>query len=62
MLFARAGADTWAPAMAERGREFVEEHLKMRDVRCYWKNLLMKYAEKMDFKPVHRDDVMEIKK
>ena len=41
-----------ARRVADRGRSFVEDHLRMEDVECYWRRLLHKYAKRMDFEPV----------
>lgn len=37
--------------IAERGRQFIWDHLDMDDVTCYWENLLKRYAKLLRFKP-----------
>ncbi|XP_060692531.1 protein O-glucosyltransferase 1 isoform X1 [Hemiscyllium ocellatum] len=43
--------DDIAREIAERGHQFILEHLKMEDVSCYWKQLLMKYSKLLLYKP-----------
>ncbi|KAK2182100.1 hypothetical protein NP493_366g01032 [Ridgeia piscesae] len=38
--------------IAERGRRFIWEHLRMEDIECYWEKLLKRYAKLMKWKPV----------
>jgi len=48
-----------------RGYQFIWDHLRMEDVSCYWKKLLLRYAKLLQWKPqrvngyeevVHRHD------
>jgi len=43
-----------ASEIAENGRDFVRNHLRMEDVVCYWRELLTKYTKLLDYK-VERD-------
>ncbi|KAM7439851.1 Protein O-glucosyltransferase 1 [Porites harrisoni] len=58
--FAKANDDV-AKAMAERGYQFIKEHLRMQDVKCYWKKLLKNYAKLMLWKPTRDPAFQEIK-
>lgn len=40
--------------IAHRGRKFVEDHLRIEDVLCYWKLLLTEYGKLLDYE-VRRD-------
>ncbi|KAI0213689.1 Protein O-glucosyltransferase 1 [Lamellibrachia satsuma] len=44
--------DKVARKIAERGRRFIWEHLRMEDISCYWEKLLKRYAKLMKWKPV----------
>lgn len=41
--------DDLARDIAERGHRQIWEHLKMKDVHCYWRKLLRKYAKLLKF-------------
>lgn len=41
--------DHLANEIAERGRNHIWEHLKMKDINCYWRKLLRKYAKLLKF-------------
>lgn len=41
--------DDLAQQIAERGHRHIWEHLKMKDVHCYWRKLLRKYAKLLKF-------------
>uniref|UniRef100_A0A1B6DS49 Glycosyl transferase CAP10 domain-containing protein n=2 Tax=Clastoptera arizonana TaxID=38151 RepID=A0A1B6DS49_9HEMI len=43
--------DDLAKEIAERGREFIWDHLRMKDITCYWRALLRRYSKLLDFKP-----------
>jgi hypothetical protein len=47
-------------SIADRGRDLILELLRPQDVVCYWKTLLEKYAEILDFEPDKREDYVEI--
>jgi len=52
--------DDLAREIAENGRKFVMEHLRMVDVKCYWRRLLQEYTKLLDYK-VERDANCNIK-
>ncbi|XP_779911.4 protein O-glucosyltransferase 1 [Strongylocentrotus purpuratus] len=58
--FAKANQEV-AQQVADRGRDFIWNHLRMDDVQCYWKDLLKRYAKLQKYKPKHRKDLQEIK-
>lgn len=41
--------DHLAQEIAERGQNHIWEHLKMKDINCYWRKLLRKYAKLLKF-------------
>ncbi|XP_041061253.1 protein O-glucosyltransferase 1 isoform X4 [Carcharodon carcharias] len=43
--------DRLAREIAERGRQFILDHLKMDDISCYWKQLLVRYSKLLLYKP-----------
>ncbi|XP_017967631.1 O-glucosyltransferase rumi [Drosophila navojoa] len=45
--------DELAQQIAQRGHEFIVQHLRMQDVQCYWRKLLKRYGKlmKYDVKP-----------
>ncbi|MPC32121.1 O-glucosyltransferase rumi [Portunus trituberculatus] len=48
--------------IAERGQNFIKNHLRMKDVLCYWKKLLVSYASLLNYQPLHEDKLVEITK
>ncbi|XP_042890891.1 O-glucosyltransferase rumi homolog [Penaeus japonicus] len=58
--FAKENDDV-SSAIAERGYEFIRDHLRMKDVLCYWKKLLQSYAELLQYKPVKEAGVFEVR-
>ncbi|XP_053947059.1 O-glucosyltransferase rumi-like [Anastrepha ludens] len=44
--------DELAQEIAERGKQFIWKHLRMQDVECYWKKLLLEYQKLLKFKVV----------
>jgi len=44
--------------IAERGRFFIENHLRMKDVTCYWSNLLKRYAKLLKYEPTLDPDLI----
>jgi protein glucosyltransferase len=51
--------DGIAREIAERGHYLIASHLKMKDVSCYWKKLLKRYAKLLRFKPEHDKSLIE---
>ncbi|XP_038659704.1 protein O-glucosyltransferase 1 [Scyliorhinus canicula] len=43
--------DHLAREVAERGRQFILDHLKMDDISCYWKQLLLRYSKLLLYEP-----------
>jgi len=43
--------DRLSQEIAKNGQEFIKSHLRLKDVRCYWRKLLKKYSKllKYDF-------------
>ncbi|KAK2547994.1 Protein O-glucosyltransferase 1 [Acropora cervicornis] len=58
--FARANDDV-ARAITERGYQFIKDHLRMQDVKCYWKQLLKRYAKLVQWKPQQNLSFQEVK-
>ncbi|XP_014667627.1 PREDICTED: protein O-glucosyltransferase 1-like [Priapulus caudatus] len=48
--------------IAERGHEFVWHHLRMEDVTCYWKTLLLEYAKLLKFRTRRNPSFAEVKR
>ncbi|KAL3045793.1 protein O-glucosyltransferase 1 [Trematomus bernacchii] len=43
--------DDIAQEIASRGKEFILEHLRMKDVSCYWETLLTDFSSLLTYKP-----------
>ncbi|KAA0186235.1 hypothetical protein HAZT_HAZT008658 [Hyalella azteca] len=43
--------DLEAQEIAERGRDFISDRLRMADVRCYWRKLLKTYTKLLTYRP-----------
>jgi len=41
--------DVLAQEIAQRGHDFIWQHLRMKDVKCYWRNLLKRYEKLMKY-------------
>lgn len=53
--------DEIAQRIAERGFKHIWEHLRMKDVNCYWRRLLKKYAKLINYETIEVDrDFIEI--
>ncbi|KFP76400.1 Protein O-glucosyltransferase 1, partial [Apaloderma vittatum] len=52
--------DAVAQEIAERGRQFITEHLQMEDVSCYWEHLLSEYSQALTYKVKRRKSYSEI--
>ncbi|XP_051162913.1 O-glucosyltransferase rumi homolog isoform X2 [Leptopilina boulardi] len=48
--------------IANQGRDFIWEKLRMKDVTCYWRRLFKKYIKLLTFKPTLKQDLIEIYK
>lgn len=51
-----------AQEIAQNGYEMIWNHLRLKDVTCYWKKLLKKYAKLLKFQPVLDKNLIEIKR
>lgn len=47
--------------IAENGYNMIWNNLRMKDVSCYWRKLLKKYASLLTFKPTRDEMLVEIK-
>lgn len=52
--------DSLARDIAKRGFEHIWEHLTDKDVQCYWKKLLKKYAKLLKYDVVKDSDLVRI--
>lgn len=50
--------DDLARTIAQRGQQFIRDHLRLKDVRCYWRNLLRRYTKLLTY-PVMLDPSLE---
>lgn len=41
--------DALARQIAQRGRDFIWHHLRMQDIKCYWRKLLTRYAKLLKY-------------
>lgn len=46
--------------IAENGYNFIWNHLKLSDVRCYWKKLIKRYSKLLKYKPTLDNNLIEI--
>ncbi|XP_059153815.1 protein O-glucosyltransferase 1-like [Physella acuta] len=60
LVFAKNNQDLMQ-GIAERGRQFITEHLRLDDVSCYWKLLLQKYGELLKYRPTRKTSYKQIK-
>ncbi|KAL1514356.1 hypothetical protein ABEB36_003625 [Hypothenemus hampei] len=54
--------DDMVKEIAENGYNMIWNNLRMRDISCYWKKLLKKYAGLMTYKPIIDETLIEIRK
>lgn len=52
--------DAVAKKIADNGFKFIWNHLRMKDINCYWKKLLQKYAKLLKFEPELDSDLIKI--
>ncbi|XP_069740526.1 protein O-glucosyltransferase 1 isoform X2 [Narcine bancroftii] len=43
-----------------RGRRFIQDHLRMKDVSCYWRLLLGEYSKLLQYKPMRHKGYAQI--
>ncbi|XP_067684797.1 protein O-glucosyltransferase 1-like [Haliotis asinina] len=60
IMFAKEN-DHVVKRIAERGRNFIWDHLRMEDVSCYWEKLLKKYNKLLKFKTQRNKSYKQIK-
>ncbi|VDI58881.1 protein glucosyltransferase [Mytilus galloprovincialis] len=60
LVFAKEN-DNVVKDIAERGRQFIMDHLRMEDVSCYWGKLLKNYAKLLKFKPKRNEKYRQFK-
>ncbi|XP_032230525.1 protein O-glucosyltransferase 1 isoform X1 [Nematostella vectensis] len=58
--FAKAN-DGIVKGIAERGYTFIMDHLRMPDIRCYWKKVLKKYASLAKWKVIRNQKYKQIR-
>ncbi|XP_011311138.1 O-glucosyltransferase rumi homolog [Fopius arisanus] len=61
IMFAREN-DDMARKIAQRGRDFIWNKLRMSDIVCYWKRILQEYSKLLTYKPKLRNDLININK
>ncbi|XP_023251123.1 protein O-glucosyltransferase 1 [Seriola lalandi dorsalis] len=52
--------DAVAQEIATRGKDFILDHLRMRDVSCYWERLLTEFSQLLTYKPKRRNGYNQI--
>lgn len=52
--------DKIAQEIAERGKKFIMEHLRMDDIYCYWEDLIKEYSQLLKFKPKRNKNYKQI--
>ncbi|XP_040034875.1 protein O-glucosyltransferase 1 isoform X1 [Gasterosteus aculeatus] len=52
--------DAVAREIATRGKEFIVDHLRMRDVSCYWERLLAEFGRLLSYKPRRKENYNQI--
>lgn len=59
LSFARDNQDV-AQKIAQRGYEAIRNHLRMKDIRCYWQKLLTTYANLIKYHVVKDPSLKEV--
>ncbi|XP_044298410.1 protein O-glucosyltransferase 1 isoform X2 [Varanus komodoensis] len=59
LAFVRENDDI-AQEIAERGRQFIMDHLRMEDISCYWHRLLTEYSTALTYKVQRKSNYSEI--
>uniref|UniRef100_A0A8C5DWT4 Glycosyl transferase CAP10 domain-containing protein n=3 Tax=Gouania willdenowi TaxID=441366 RepID=A0A8C5DWT4_GOUWI len=54
--------DVIAEQIASRGQQFIQDHLRMEDVSCYWENLLTHFSQLLTYKPRRRRSYKQIQR
>jgi protein glucosyltransferase len=53
--------DKYAEEIADRGYRHIWDHLRMKDVQCYWRKLLLRYGKLIKYEVTLDKDLIEIK-
>ncbi|XP_073820470.1 O-glucosyltransferase rumi-like [Musca autumnalis] len=53
--------DNLAKDIAEAGYDFIWRHLRMEDVECYWRSLMLNYAKLLKYQVVEDKSLIEVK-
>ncbi|CAD6994429.1 unnamed protein product [Ceratitis capitata] len=53
--------DDLAREISEHGKQFILDHLRMQDIECYWKKLLLEYQKLIKFNVVSEEELVEVK-
>lgn len=56
------GNDELSKRIANRGRDFIWNNLRMKDVLCFWTRLLRRYAKLLTYKPTLDKRLIQIGK
>ncbi|XP_005098880.1 protein O-glucosyltransferase 1 [Aplysia californica] len=59
-IFAKENQEV-VKGIADRGRQFIVDHLRMDDITCYWSKLLQRYAQLLSYKPQKKSGYILIK-
>lgn len=59
LLFFRRN-DALAQEIAQRGYDFIWEHLRMKDIKCYWRKLLKSYVKLLNYEVKPEDQLIRI--
>ncbi|KAM9821111.1 protein O-glucosyltransferase 1 [Neosynchiropus ocellatus] len=52
--------DALAHEIATRGQHFIQDHLRMEDVSCYWERLLTEYSRILKYKPKRKSSYKQV--
>lgn len=58
-MFAKQNDDL-VKGIAERGFEFIKNHLRIKDVLCYWRKLLISYSKLLRYEVNLREKMIEV--
>ncbi|XP_017035093.1 O-glucosyltransferase rumi [Drosophila kikkawai] len=52
--------DALAQEIAQRGYDFIWQHLRMKDIKCYWRKLLKSYVKLLNYEVQPEDHLIHI--
>jgi len=52
--------DALAQEIANRGYDFIWQHLRMKDIKCYWRKLLKSYVKLLNYEVKPEDELIYI--